>query len=332
MVYTVFSSWLVERLSVAPLVSIIAPVGSPRGQFLSFLSTLYRRPLLLAEGNLGVLSCLPTDMHPTCLFDEPELSRRAQSLLYASCNRGSIIARHKRIISTFSAKVVCSREPLHDSLLASQALEISLPPGCPPAPFLDIAQSTHIAEEFQPKLLLYRLQSFAKVRTPEIDVTGLSAPMQDVARCLASSVVGDAELQRAVVEVLRERDDEARILSSEPESTILEALRISVHEEDRQEVLCGELADIVDTLWAERGEGQQITPESVGRKLKALGLRTQPIGSAGKGLRFTNAVRARAHALAREYRIPTLAQTAKKGCHYCDASAATAAQAAPPAP
>jgi len=103
----------------------------------------------------------------------------------------------------------------------------------------------------------------------------------------------------------------------EPEFTIIEALMLRMHEKDQQSILSGELADVVNVLFKQRGESLTISPESVGRKLSNLELHTEVLGSAGKGLKFTNDVRARVHALAREYRIPTLQMV--KGCPQCDA-------------
>jgi hypothetical protein len=58
-------------------------------------------------------------------------------------------------------------------------------------PFLEDFVSEQIAEEFQPKLLQYRLTKFSTARTPEIDVSELTAPMQDLARALATCVADD---------------------------------------------------------------------------------------------------------------------------------------------
>lgn len=319
--YFILGSCLVDCLSVAPFLSIIAPVGAPRAQLFRLLSSLCRRPLILAEATPTAISCLPIHLRPTYLFDEPHLSWRAQRLLYSTHNRGRVIIRNGGIIDLFSAKVICSREPLRDPLLASQALQITLPPTCQQLPFLENVDCMQIADEFQPKLLMYRLTNYGKVRTPEIDVSDLTAPMQDVARALGSCVVGDEELQRGVVQLLRERDQEVRIERSlQPESAILEALLFCSHDEGRSHVLCGELADIANTMWAKRGDGQQTTPESVGWKLRALDLHSEPIGSEGRGLRLTETVRARVHRLAQEYGVPSLRQAAKKGCPHCERS------------
>jgi hypothetical protein len=257
-------------------------------------------------------------LKPTLLFDELNLSRRAVQLLYATNNYRQFVLGNGQIANVFSAKVICSREPLHDALLASQAIEIILPPTGRPVPLLDDGACERIADEFQSKLLQYRLTNLFKIRTPEFDVSEFTIPMQDVARALGACVPDDQQLQLGLVQLLREQHQDFHLdPSTEFGSALLEALLFCCHTEGRSQVLCGELADIVNKIWAKRGEGRQTKPESVGWKLRALDLRTEPIDGAGKGLRLTDAVRARIHSLAQAYRVPSLRQAAQLACPHC---------------
>jgi hypothetical protein len=310
-------SWLADRLLVAPFLFITAPLGTQRTQLLRLLSCLCRRPLMLTEMTPAAISSLAT-LSPTFLFDEPNLSRRAERLLYATNNSGRFAFGNGRITDVFSAKVICSREPLRDALLASQALEITLSPAGRQIPFLEDSVCERIADEFQSKLLQYRLTNLGRIRTPEIDVSELTVPMQDLARALGACVIDDEELQLGVVRLLRERGDDAHFDSStELGSAILEGLLFCCHSEGRSQVLSGELADIVNLIWTKRGEGRKTTPESVGWKLRTLGLRTEPLNGAGKGLRLTEAIRAKIHSLAKGYRVPSLRQAAQAECPHC---------------
>jgi len=315
--YFVLADWLLGRLSVAPLLFITAPPGTPRAQLLRLLSGLCRRPLMLAEVTASVLSSL-AGLRPTLLLDEPNLRGRVLRLLYATNVRGRFVPIKERVVDAFCAKVICSQEPLSDAPLAGQALQITLSPAGREVPFLEESVCERVAGEFQSKLLQYRLTNLSKICTPGVDVSELTPPMQDVARSLASCVADDEELQSGVVRLLRELDQDAYLdPSAELASVILEGLLFCCHSKKRSQVLSGELADIVNQIWAKRGEGRETTPESVGRKLRALGLRTKPIDGAGKGLRFTETIRLRIHTLARAYRVPSLRQMAQEGCAHC---------------
>lgn len=312
--------WLADRLSVAPFLSIIAPLDAAKVHLLRLLARLCRHPLILAEATPSAL-CSLAYLKPTFLFDEPNLNRRVARFLYASTNYHNSAYGNGKVMDVFSAKVICSCEPLRDPLVASQAVEIILPPAGRPMLFLEDPVSEQIADEFQSKLLQYRLTNIGKIRTPEIDVSELTAPMKDVGRALASCVGDDEELQLDVVRLLRERAQGVYLdPSTELASVVLEALLFCCHDKGRSRVLSGELADIINTIWKKRGEGQETTPESVGWKLRALDLRTVPIDGAGNGLWLTEAVRARIHSLARAYRVPSLRQAAQEECGHCNAA------------
>ncbi len=317
--YFVLGSWLADRLEMSPLLSIVAPLGAPRAQFLRMLDCLCRRPVWLAEVTPKAFSSL-AGLRATFVIDEPILNRRTAKFLYTTNSHRCSALANGRILDILSAKIICSREPLHDSLLASHALVITLAPDVRKIPFLEAAVSDQIAAEFQPKLLQFRLENVSKIRIPDFDVTGLAAPIQDLARAYGSCVRDDTELKLGIVNLLRESDLDLRLdYSTELEAIILEALMFCCHRPDHARVLSGELADIVNRIWAERGEGRQTTPESVGRRLRSLGLRTEPIDGEGKGLRLTEADRSRIHGLARAYRIPSLKSGIGQKCPHCKA-------------
>jgi hypothetical protein len=61
-----------------------------------------------------------------------------------------------------------------------------------------------------------------------------------------------------------------------------------------------ELAETANAILARRGESLQVSSESAGCKLKFLGLRSEPIGTAGNGLWLLNETRTKIHDLALE--------------------------------
>ena len=314
--YFILGSWLPDLLPIAPLLCIVAPLGVAKAQLLRLLPIFCRRPIMVAEVTPAVFSRLAI-LKPTFIFDEPTVSRPAARLLYTTNNYRNFASGNGRLMDAFSAKVICSQDPLGDPLLASQALEVALSPAERRVPFLEDSVCEKIADEFQSKLLQYRLANLARIRTPTFDVSELAVPMQDVARAMGACVVDDIELQLGVVRLLRERAQGVLLdPSAELGSAILEGLLFCCHE-GRLQVLSGELADIVNLIWEKRGEGCKTTPEKIGWKLRALGLRTESIGSSGKGLRFTEAVRARIHTLAKAHGVPSLRQAAQSECAHC---------------
>jgi hypothetical protein len=87
----IFASWFSPVLSMAPIIWILVPPGSPKHQLLQLLGTLCRRPLRLVGLTRGDLRSLPLSIQPTLLLDEPDVRPAVLSILSASAHRGSYI-------------------------------------------------------------------------------------------------------------------------------------------------------------------------------------------------------------------------------------------------
>jgi hypothetical protein len=317
-VYFVFGTWLVDRVSVAPLLSILTSPAAPGATLMLLLSVLCRHALLLGGVNGSELANLPMLWRPTLLLDVVEPSGPLQKFLRASSMKGIFIFRRGRVLDVFCAKAICSHEPLSDAGLRGLALEVALPPTPGGLPVLDCQKAEESAEEFQAKLLMYRLKTHREVPNSVSGFSELSAPTQTLGRNLAACVVGDQRLQSDLLSLLRPQDEELRVeRASGLLSVIVEALLFVCHEENRFTIRVGELADIVNTIFAERRERLEVSPETVGWKLKTLGFRSEPIGSSGKGLHLLDQVRAQIHRLAREFGVWSLAGMPLEGCSHC---------------
>jgi len=317
-VYFIFGTWLVDRAPIAPFLSIVAPATASRGVLLQLLALLCRHSLLLTAENPAGLWTLPMYLRPTLLLDAAELSVPVQKFLRASSSQGMHFPRLGQTLDLYCAKAVCSPEPLRDSSLASLALQISLAPTRRELPALSEEASHQIAEEFQAKLLMYRSKTYSHVRPPDFDVAGMTAPTQCLARSLAGCIVDDYKLQAGLVPLLRQQDQEFQVeRSAGLESVVLEALLCCSHEGGRATVRAAELAEITNTLLARRGEILRVSPETVGRRLKSIGFRTEPIGSGGNGLWLLGEVRATIHKVARDYGVQ---QDPVNGCTHCGGS------------
>jgi hypothetical protein len=314
-VYFIFGTWLADRVPNAPFLWIVAPATAPRRMLLQLLSLLCRHSLLLTAENPAGLWALPMQWRPTLLLDTAELSVPVLKFLRASNSQGVRFPKTGQVLDLYCAKAICSPEPLRDPSLASSALQITLPPVRGELPAWSEEASHQIAEEFQAKLLMYRINSYAKVRLPDFSHMGLTAPTQSLARSLAACIVDDDQLQEGLLPLLRERDEESQIeRRAGLESVILEALLCCCHEAGRSSVRGAEVAELANTILARRGETLQISPETVGHRLKFLRFRTEPIGSGGRGLWLMGDVRAAIHKLAPEYGVqhdPVI------GCTHC---------------
>ena len=71
--------------------------------------------------------------------------------------------------------------------------------------------------------------------------------------------------------------------------------------QEREHVFTSEIAAEVNRLVELRGERSKMKPETVGRRLCQLGLRTRPLSQAGNGLTFDKATVAKVQQLAAMY-------------------------------
>jgi hypothetical protein len=302
--YFVFGTWLVDRVPIAPLLWIVEPATASNRVLLRLLALLCRRSLLLRVENPADLRALPLELEPTLVLDVRENHERLEKFLYASNSKGIYVPRSGQARHLYCARAICSEEPLLDPSLASCALRISVGPTCRQRLDLTPEASQKIADEFQGKLLRYRLTRYHDVQRPDIDDGGLTASSQNLAKSIATCIVDDKELQGAVVPLLQQQDRETQVeRSTGLEPLILEALLSCCHDSDRSAVRAAELAEIANSNLTQRGETLRLSPESIGWRLKSLKFRTEPIGSGGNGLWLLDGARAKIHRVAFDYGV-----------------------------
>jgi len=320
--YFIFATWLTDRIPVAPFLWVTSPSAADGSEFLQLLALFCRRSLLLSADSTAGLWTLPMFLRPTLLLDGAELTAPMQRFLQASSSKGIRCVKKGQALDLYCAKAICSQDSLREPALANSALQINLPPR--PAQFSALTPEARkaIADEFQAKLLGYRLSHFQEAGIVDIDVQGLTPQTQGLARSLAACILGDKELQSGVVPLLRNQDREAtQQRTAGLEAGILEALLHLCHEGDQPTVRVAALAEATSALLSRKGHRIQITPETVGWKLRSqLRFRTESIGSGGKGLWLLDDVRRRIHSLAGEYRVPPDPQGALRGCPHCPIS------------
>jgi hypothetical protein len=151
------------------------------------------------------------------------------------------------------------------------------------------------------------LKNHNKVTTPSLDLSEFTAPTRELAQSLAACIVGDDELQSRIVPVLKAHDRQIRVdRTTILESIVLDALLAGCHGAKVVALSITGLTASVNTVLAGRGDSQGVSPEIVGWKLRALGLRTEFIAGGRKGLALLDETRARIHALAAAYGVRTV--------------------------
>lgn len=316
--YFKFATWLPERLPSAPLLSIVAPPPAPSELLMQDLANFCRRPLLFSNPSAADLLALPFDLRPTLLLHVSHARPDLQTLLCASLRRRFCFAKKSRAVDLFGPKVVFSRMPLKEVSRNGAAIEIALNPTRRQTPFCDPDSSDELAAEFQSRFLSYRLEALQVARAPQIDCEDLTIPMATLVRALANGIVGDDELQRRIVPLLRGQDREFQVdVAASLKCIVVEGLLILCHDGDRQTLVCLELAQVVNTILKGRGEDLTVSAEDIGWQLKSLGFLTEPIGRKGKGLKLVNSIREKIHESAETCGVRSIQGGVATRCRYC---------------
>jgi hypothetical protein len=309
--YWAIATWFADFLPFFPSVVISGP-ASTADLLLRTLAAVCRRPVLLGELSPAILRKLPVkEISPTLLIREPQLSRYMSALLNASNQPGYLFFSGKSFQELYCPKTIYVGESFKDSAAARNSVHINL--GESTLPLRKSLPGTDEITFFQNRLLCYRLLNHDKVAAANFRVSGFRPELSVVADVLASAIVDDVELQRGIIEVLKDRDEQSRIdHATGVNGLVLRAVLFHCHQRDERKFV-REITATANRFYAEDGESLRLSSEKVGHVLKYLGLYSRRLGNAGRGLVFDKPTQAQAHMLSHEYDV----LTSEPSCEHC---------------
>jgi hypothetical protein len=319
----VLSTWFVDNLAVVPYLWICGPPGSGKTTLLRLLHCLCRRAALIAGTIPSRVYSLPALLRPTLLLDELQFngtqhSHALESWLRAGNARGVPVTVAGQLVDSFGAKVLCSRQSVSDSALASRGLHISMVPTRKNLQALDEETVERVATDFQPRLLMFRLQHYREFHPEPLDLSPLTPRMGDLVRALVLPLRDVKEARTPVFDALQEQMYQAASeRAQEPEALVITALFSYCHQRETSTVLVGQIASWVNACRKRIGEEPDLKPRAVGSILKSLGLTTDKLDSFGRGLRLTTTVKRRIHQLLQSYNL-TPNDSRTSGCALCE--------------
>ncbi len=315
--FSVLASWFVDRIETPICLSIVGPQSTQGRQLFRLLGCLYRRALLLSDLTLAGVHSLPIALRPALFIERCEPNEELQKLLRTSSDRDTYVPRNGRLVNLCCAKVICSEEPLYDDPTGGNFIEIPVTPTCESLPILDQRAQQQIADEFQPKLLMFRLRNYRQVADSDFDVAHFAPPVRELARSLGACMGDEPELQAAIAGLLAAQNE---LVQSERaidlNAIVVGAMLSFCHEAKKESVHVGAITAQVNKMLEQHGEILEWQPRTVGHKLKALGLPTRRLNAAGRGILLLDAVRQRIHKLAWTYQLPAAHGNATS-CRHC---------------
>jgi len=123
--------------------------------------------------------------------------------------------------------------------------------------------------------------------------------MLDIVRALALPLLGDPDLERELIDMVKPHDAQAKVdRHSEPEWVVLTALYARIHRATNT-LTVKELTFEVEHVLANGGESYHLVPRKVGEILRSLGYSTEKLGNQGRGLRISKELVSSIHATAK---------------------------------
>jgi hypothetical protein len=312
------STWLADRLPIAPSVTISGPEQELGIGVLRLLSCVCRHPLMLTELTPDGFRSLPSQVSLTLLLDQQELKPNMQRLLRASKYRGLHLPGNRgSVVDLYGPKAFfCGNDAAMDTL-GGGIIHISVTPSQLQSSVLDDRVQHEIANKFQPQLLMYRLKNSQKTRESRVDGLEFTFAMRQLARTLAMCFPEDSQLARDTVQLLRPQNEEVRgQRSRDVNCAIVEILWAMIHERKQREVKVAELAKDVNAILQSRGETIEYRAEEIGWKLKSLNIHRHSDRS-GRQVLLERETSQSVHRLARAYDLPCSAHVGS-GCPDCD--------------
>lgn len=315
--HAVLASWVVEFTSAPVTVALVGPDGPVRRQVFRLLHCLFRRALMLNTANLANLFALPMDLTPSLFIMRCETSAALRALLNATSSPGSHFVAKGQLVNFSCAKVFATDEPLRYFLEGFPVVEVPVASSLSSAPFLDHQMQRKILEEYQPKLLMYRLLNLAQIRDWHFDGIDLETPWRDVTECLAATAASDAQLQANVVELVKNQETTFQADSGTLfRKSVLEASLTLSHQATENALTVGEITRATNHLLSRAGEILTLEPRGVGDILRSLRIPTERVGAQGRGIALLKETQRRLHAIALDYGID-LRHTDPRDCQFC---------------
>jgi hypothetical protein len=312
-------TWFRDCITTAPRLTVFGPPSRATDQFMRLAAGFCRHSVPLTIASPSSLLSLPFSFGLTLLLRQRRVSSPLMQVLDAATKTGHFVPRKGKLVEPFSPVVLQLDRPLGDSTDCG-GMNVPLWPSRQDPPLLDRETGETLAEQFQCRLLAFRLANFAQTRKSRFVAPDLSSPIGDIARSLGACFSNDQELQAEIVTLLRTSDTHARLQrATNHESLAIEALLFHAHEaqgDPSAGVHVGKLVKTIEVLSTGRGDPIKLSPRALGDLLRSLDFKTGRLDRKGRGVLLLREIVNRIHEVASDRQVPSLAEGAS-GCAQC---------------
>jgi hypothetical protein len=299
--YWTMSSWFADALPIAPGLSIVAPEFEG-DQVLRALRNFCRYPMMLTRADIPSLQKLNWQTTPTVLFYDPNISKQMVTTLGCTSTRGYLINGGGGFKDLFGPKALYLGADVSVDRIPRCSLQVRLQPTAPaPAKQNSLRLTEAVVKDLQNQLLRYRCKNLVRVYNSDFDASVLTSDTRAIANSLGACIIESPRLQSKLISLLTPFESQRQA----DRSTCLEAVSLeatlNLAHAGKAQFLVAEVANEVNRITLARGERLHFSAETIGHRLKKVGLVTRRLGKAGKGLVMDLATMARVHDLATVY-------------------------------
>ena len=303
-------SHFVDCFPIAPVIFLFGP-SNETGLVLRLLGCLCRRPILLSDVDVKALATLPNELGPSLLIHHHQLTRAVIRVLVASNDRHFRIARAKGQLQTYGAKAFLG----NPGFVTGTGLRVSVSPSLDQLSTLTDEDEKKMANQFQTKLLRYRMVNYRHIRSARIDARAFVPAMRDQVRMWLAPLFECPDLTKTVSNCLLQQSREIKGAGLvDATCVVAEAALFFCHQADKESFFIGELAKKANDLLTGRHE-DVLTARKIGSILRALGIHGERI-TKGYRILLTDAVRREIHCVANAYQVPPM-QDGIARCPHC---------------
>ncbi len=305
----ILSTWVADCVPSSPCLNVWGPSGSETA-LVELLSTVCRQPLRLAEPSIRDLLSLPRGLVFTLILKAPSEQALRRLLAVASDPEAQLL-RGGRVRNVRYATVVLTTEPI-----VGVALCIPLLPAAAPYRRVDRSEAQQVADEFQPRLMRYRLAQHRQVSSSQFDLPRFAPESRMLARILGATLEGSPHLQDQISAILRSIDEQTKAEESLGLGAVVAEALLALCHENKPEAYVREITELANGILLGRHETVELTPKAVGAMLRRkLGLVTER-RSSGYRLLLTQDTHTRIHRLAAAHHVLSMLQPASD-CRLC---------------
>lgn len=305
----VVSTWLVDRLSVAPYLALVGLPRSGKSTALRALHALCRRSLLTSDISSAALYRVCDRLMPTLCIDEAATASQPRTLFHllrSGTTRDSVALREKQAYRAYGAKVVVwSRMPADESL-NSRCIVIPMQETSR-MDLKKIADPEMVvaADKLSSQLLLFRWMNYRSLSLQRIPGDeSLRSRDRDLYEALALPIGLDGKACSHLLECLEYQKDLSREPLPAGELAVLEGFFKKIHVEpnDRAHTL-RDLKDEANQRLVDSHERFRVDERFVSNTLRTFGFLDRKRRSDGWVVLVDRAARQRTHELLSLYGI-----------------------------